>query len=59
VGSIGKIIAGTGLRNMPFCVLLPADALASFACKLNTFRKRVRKTVQTKRLYVGIEWKLK
>ena len=37
--------------------LLPAGLLASFPCKLNTFRKRVKNVVTRKGLQVGIECK--
>jgi hypothetical protein len=33
---------------------LPAGLLASFPCKLNTFRKRVKKVVTNKGIQVGI-----
>jgi len=36
---------------------LPAILLASFACKLNTFRKRVKNVVTSKGIQVGIECK--
>ena len=36
---------------------LPAGLLASFPCKLNTFRKRVKNVVTSKGLQVGIECK--
>ena len=34
---------------------LPAGLLASFLCKLNTFRKRVKNVVTSKGIQVGIE----
>ena len=34
---------------------LPADLLVSFACKLNTFRKRVKNVVTGKGIEVGTE----
>jgi hypothetical protein len=34
---------------------LPASLLASFASKLNTFRKRVRNVVTSKGFQVGVE----
>jgi hypothetical protein len=37
--------------------LLPAGLLASFPCKLNTFRKRVKNVVTRKGIKVGIECK--
>ena len=36
---------------------LPAGLLASFPCKVNTFRKRVKNVVTSKGLQVGIECK--
>jgi len=36
---------------------LPASLLASFPCKLNTFRKRVKKVDTSKGIQVGIECK--
>jgi hypothetical protein len=36
---------------------LPAGLLASFPCKLNTFRKRVKNVVTSKGIQVGIECK--
>ena len=36
---------------------LPAGLLASLACKLNTFRKRVKNVVTSKGIQVGIECK--
>jgi len=36
---------------------LPAGLLASFACKLNTFRKRVKNVVTSNGIQVGIECK--
>jgi hypothetical protein len=36
---------------------LPAGLLASFICKLNTFRKRVKNVVTSKGIQVGIECK--
>ena len=36
---------------------LPASLLASFRCKLNTFRKRVKNVVTSKGIEVGIECK--
>jgi arginine decarboxylase-like protein len=36
---------------------LPAGLLASFPCKLNTFRKRVKNVVTSKGIEVGIECK--
>jgi len=36
---------------------LPASLLASFPCKLNTFRKRVKNVVTSKGIQVGIECK--
>ena len=36
---------------------LPAGLLASFPCKLNTFRKRVKNAVTSKGIQVGIECK--
>jgi len=36
---------------------LPAGLLASFPCKLNTFRERVKNVVISKRIEVGIEGK--
>jgi len=36
---------------------LPAGLLASFTCKLNTFRKRVKNVVTSKGIQVGIECK--
>jgi hypothetical protein len=33
---------------------LPAGLLASFPCKLNTFRKRVKKVVTSKGIQVGL-----
>ena len=35
---------------------LPAGLLASFRCKVNTFRKRVKNVVTSKGIEVGIEW---
>jgi hypothetical protein len=35
-------------RTIINCNQLPADLLASFLCKLNTFRKRVKKVVTNK-----------
>jgi len=37
---------------------LPASLLASFSCKLNTFRKRVKNVVTGKGIEVGTECKL-
>jgi len=34
---------------------LPAGLLASFPCKLNTFKKRVQNVVTNKRIQVGFE----
>ena len=36
---------------------LPAGLLASFPCKQNTFRKRVKNVVTSKGIQVGIECK--
>jgi hypothetical protein len=36
---------------------LPASLLASFPCKLNVFRKRVKNVVTSKGIEVGIECK--
>jgi len=36
---------------------LPASLLASFTCKLNAFRKRVKNVVTSKGIQVGIECK--
>jgi hypothetical protein len=36
---------------------LPAGLLASFPCKLNTFRKRVKNVVRRKKIQVGTECK--
>ena len=36
---------------------LPAGLLASFLCKLNTFRKRVKNVVTSEGIQVGIECK--
>ena len=36
---------------------LPTNLLASFPCKLNTFRKRVKNVVTSKGIQVGIECK--
>jgi len=36
---------------------LPAGLLASFPCKLNTFRKRVKNVVTGKGIEVGVECK--
>jgi len=36
---------------------LPASLLASFPCKLNPFRKRVKNVVTSKEIQVGIECK--
>jgi len=36
---------------------LPAGLLASFSCKLNVFRKRVKNVVTSKGIQVGIECK--
>ena len=36
---------------------LPAGLLASFPCKLNTFRKRVKNVVTSKGIQVGTEYK--
>jgi hypothetical protein len=36
---------------------LPAGLLASFSCKINTFRKRVKNVVTSKGIQVGIECK--
>jgi hypothetical protein len=36
---------------------LPASLLASFPCKLNTFRKRVKNVVTRKGIQVGVEGK--
>jgi hypothetical protein len=36
---------------------LPASLLASFPCKLNTFRKRVKNVVTSKGIGVGIDGK--
>ena len=36
---------------------LPAGLLASFPCKLDTFRKRVKNVVTSKGLHVGFECK--
>jgi len=35
---------------------LPVILLASFPCKLNTFRKTVKNAVRSKGIQVGIEW---
>jgi len=42
---------------MSFRVQLPTNSLASFLCKLNTFRKRVKNVVTSKVINVGIECK--
>ena len=36
---------------------LPASLLASFPCKLNTFRKRIKNVVTSKGIQVGTEYK--
>jgi hypothetical protein len=36
---------------------LPAGLLASFPCKLNTFRKRVKNVVTTRGIQMGVECK--
>jgi len=36
---------------------LPAGLLASFPCKLNTFRKRIKNVVTSKEIQVGTECK--
>jgi hypothetical protein len=36
---------------------LPAGLLASFPCKINMFRKRVKKVVTSRGIQVGIECK--
>jgi len=36
---------------------LPAGLLASFPCKINTFRKKVKNVVTNKEIQVGIECK--
>ena len=36
---------------------LPAGLLASFPCKLNTFRKRIKNVVTSKGIEVGVECK--
>jgi len=47
------------LHNMiiKICNQLPAGLIASFACKLNTFRKRVKNVVTGMGIEVGIECK--
>jgi len=42
-------------RNIKSSNQLPAGLLASFPCKLNTFRKRVKNVVTSKGIKVGIE----
>jgi len=44
-------------RTIKSCNQLPAGLLASFHCKLNTFRKRVKNVVTGKGSEVGIECK--
>jgi len=44
-------------RTINSCNQLPASLLASFPCKLNTFRKRVKNVVTSKGIQVGIECK--
>ena len=44
-------------RTIKSCNQLPASLLASFPCKLNTFRKRVKNVVTSKGIEVGIECK--
>ena len=44
-------------RTVNSCNQLPAGLLASFHCKLNTFRKRVKNVVTSKGLQVGVECK--
>ena len=44
-------------RTINSCNQLPAGLLASFPCKLNAFRKRVKKVLTSKGLQVGIECK--
>ena len=41
-------------RTIKSCNQLPAGLLASFRCKLNTFRKRVKNVVTSKGLQVGL-----
>jgi hypothetical protein len=36
---------------------LPAGLLASFPCKLNTFRQRVKNVVTSKGIQVGVKYK--
>ena len=57
-------IQGTDIGKYPFVNKtikswnqLPADLLASFPCKLNTFRKRVKNVVTSKGIQVGDECK--
>jgi hypothetical protein len=64
---IGKLGLGNKeqlLENIPFVNRtikswnqLPANLLASFSCKLNTFRKRVKNVVTRKGIGEGIECK--
>jgi hypothetical protein len=44
-------------RNIKTWNQLPASLLGSFPCKLNTFRKSVKKVVTSKGIQVGIECK--
>jgi hypothetical protein len=44
-------------RTIKSCNQLPASLIASFPCKLNTFRKRVKNVVTSKEIEVGIECK--
>ena len=44
-------------RTIKSCNQLPAGLPASFPCKLNTFRKRVKNVVTSKGFEVGIECK--
>ena len=44
-------------RTIKSCNQLPSGLLASFGCKLNTFRKRAKNVVTSKGIGVGIECK--
>ena len=44
-------------RTIKSWIQLPAGLLASFPCKLNAFRKRVKNVVTNKEIQVGMEFK--
>ena len=44
-------------RTIKSCDRLPASLLASFPCKLNTFRNRVKDVVTSEGIQAGIECK--